>query len=103
MADETEVTKLLAEWSGGDQQALDALLPLVYDELHRLAASYLRRESPGHTLQTALVNEAFLRLCGQREVTWQNRAHFFGIAARMMRRVLIPVDSRQWAVAKRDC
>jgi RNA polymerase sigma factor (TIGR02999 family) len=84
------VTELLAEASRGNADALDRLLPLVYHELHAIAARYLRREKPGHTLQpTALVNEAYLRLVGQREVTWQNRAHFFGVAASMMRRILV--------------
>jgi RNA polymerase sigma factor (TIGR02999 family) len=84
------VTQLLVEWNQDDQAALDALLPLVYDELRHLARSYLRRERPDHTLQaTALVHEAYLRLIDQRDVTWQNRAHFFGIAAEMMRRILV--------------
>lgn len=83
------VTQLLLAWGDGDQGALDELTPLVYDELRRLAGSYLRRERQGHTLQTsALVHEAFLRLIDQR-VNWQNRAHFFGIAAQAMRRVLV--------------
>ena len=85
-----EVTQLLLAWREGDEAALEKLLPLVYDELHRLAARYMRRESPGHTLQTsALVNEAFIRLIDQRQVQWQNRAHFFGIAAQLMRRILL--------------
>jgi RNA polymerase sigma factor (TIGR02999 family) len=84
-----EVTRLLLPWTEGDPQALNDLLPLVYDELRRLARSYLQRERPGHTLQsTALVNEAYLRLVDQ-SVSWQNRAHFFGIAAQMMRRILV--------------
>ena len=84
------ITQLLVEWSTGDQAALDQLMPLVYDELRRLARSYLRRERPDHTLQaTALVNEAYLRLIDQHSVTWQNRAHFFGIASQMMRRILV--------------
>jgi len=84
------VTQLLLAWNQGDQAALDQLLPVVYDELRRLARSYLRRERPDHTLQaTALVHEAYLRLIDQHSVTWQNRAHFFGIAAQMMRRILI--------------
>src|SRR5512134_2817657 len=84
------VSELLVAWSEGDQAALDQLTPLVYDELHRLARRYMRRESPGHTLQTsALVNEAYLKLVGQREVRWQNRSHFFGIAAQLMRRILV--------------
>ena len=84
-----EVTLLLAKWRGGDDQALDELVSLVYNELRRLAGRYLNRESPGQTLQTHdLIHEAFLRLIGQRHVDWQNRAHFFGIAAQMMRRIL---------------
>ncbi len=83
------VTQLLAQWTDGDARALDALFPLVYDELRRLARSYLQRERSGHTLQsTALVHEAYLRLVNQ-NASWQNRAHFFGIAAQMMRRILI--------------
>jgi RNA polymerase sigma factor (TIGR02999 family) len=74
----------------GDEQALARLLPVVYDELRRLAASYLRRERPGHTLQpTALVHDAYIRLCQNSQLSWQNRAHFFGIAARSMRQILI--------------
>jgi RNA polymerase sigma factor (TIGR02999 family) len=85
-----EVTQLLQSWSDGNRQALGDLLPLVYDELRRLAASYMRFENPGHTLQpTALVHEAYMRLINQREVTWKNRAHFFGIAAQMIRRILV--------------
>lgn len=85
-----DVTQLLTAWTNGDQAARDQLMSVVYEELHRLARRYMRRESPGHTLQTsALVNEAFLRLVGQRNVHWQNRAHFFGIAAQMMRRILV--------------
>ena len=86
----TEVTQLLCMWSGGDRAALESLMEAVYAELRRLAHSYLRRERPGHTLQsTALVHEAYLRLIDQKNVTWQNRAHFFGIAASMMRRILV--------------
>ena len=84
------VTKLLVAWGEGDKAALDELMPVVYDELHRLAQNYLSRERPGHTLQTtALVHEAYLRLVDQKTVNWQNRAQFFGIAAQMMRRILI--------------
>ncbi len=84
------VTRLLVEWQEGDQQALESLIPLVYQELRAIAGRYLSRESPGHTLQsTALVHEAYFKLIGQRQMRWQNRAHFFGIAARMMRRILI--------------
>jgi len=82
-----EVTQLLMSWREGDRQALDRLVPLVYDELRGLARHYMRREREGHTLQTtALVNEAYLRLVGQERVHWQNRAHFYGLAAQMMRR-----------------
>ena len=84
------VTELLVEWTRGNQAALDQLFPIVYDELRRLARGYLREERPGHTLQpTALVHEAYLRLVDQRSVNWQNRAQFFGLAARMMRRILV--------------
>jgi RNA polymerase sigma factor (TIGR02999 family) len=84
------VSQLLIAWSQGDEAALQQLTPLVYDELHRLARRYMRRESPGHTLQTsALVNEAYLRLIDQRNVSWQNRSHFFGIASQLMRRILV--------------
>jgi RNA polymerase sigma factor (TIGR02999 family) len=85
-----EITQLLIAWNEGDQRARDELTPLIYDELRRLARGYLRRERPGHTLQpTALVHEAFLRLIDQSRVNWQNRAHFFGAAARLMRQILI--------------
>jgi RNA polymerase sigma-70 factor (ECF subfamily) len=85
-----EVTRLLVQLTDGDHAALDALLPLVYAELRRLAAGYLRRERHGHTLQpTALVHEAYLRMIDQTQVRWQNRAHFFGVAAQMMRRILV--------------
>lgn len=83
------LTQLLLASSHGDQKALDAVMPVVYDELRRLARSYMRRERPGHTLQTTvLVHEAYLRLLGQ-DASWANRAHFFGIAAKMMRRILL--------------
>jgi RNA polymerase sigma-70 factor (ECF subfamily) len=86
----SEITGLLVNWSSGDQSALEKLLPLVEKELRRLAHSYMRRESPGHTLQTtALVNEAYLKLVDQTRTKWQNRAHFFGIAAQIMRRILL--------------
>jgi RNA polymerase sigma factor (TIGR02999 family) len=85
-----DVTELLLDWSNGNKEALAKLMPLVYDELRRLAGGYLRREPPGHTLQaTALVHEAYLQLIDQRKVRWQNRAHFFGIAATLMRRILV--------------
>jgi RNA polymerase sigma-70 factor (ECF subfamily) len=90
MADARNITQLLAAWSAGDRAALDALIPIVYDELRRQASRYLRRERPGHTLQTtALINEAYLRLVDQKSMRWQNRAQFFGIAAQLMRRILV--------------
>jgi len=96
-----EVTRLLVDWGNGNQAALDDLIPLVYDELRRLAGRYMRRESPGHTLQTsAVVNEAYLRLVNQKSVQWQNRAHFFGVAAQLMRRILVD-HARSRSRAKR--
>jgi RNA polymerase sigma-70 factor (ECF subfamily) len=96
-----DVSQLLVDWSNGDQAALDKLLPLVNNELRQLARRYMRRENPGHTLQTsALVNEAYLRLIDQKSVRWQNRAHFFGIAAQLMRRILID-HARSHHYAKR--
>jgi RNA polymerase sigma factor (TIGR02999 family) len=90
MSDTHEVTRLLAEWRKGNQQALEELTPLVYRELRQLAASCLRRERHGHTLQpTAVVHEAYLRLVDQKHPTWQNRSHFFGVAARLMRQILV--------------
>lgn len=84
------VTELLLAWGQGDQSALDRLIPLVYDELYRLAKRYMARERAGHTLQTsALVNEAYLRLIDLKSVRWQNRAHFFAISAQVMRRILV--------------
>ncbi len=84
------VTQLLIGWGKGDKQALDQLVPIVYDELRRQAARYLRHERVGHTLQTtALIHEAYLRLIDQKNVEWQNRAQFFGIAAQLMRRILV--------------
>jgi len=95
------VTDLLQSWGRGDVSARDQLLPLVYRELKRRAAGYLRRERRSHTLQpTALVHEAYLRLAGQNRVAWQNRAHFFGIAAQIMRRILID-HARERLAAKR--
>ena len=86
----SEITGLLVDWSNGDQAALHKLLPLVEQELHRLAHNYMRRENPDHTLQTtALVNEAYLKLIDQKKTQWQNRAHFFAIAAQIMRRILL--------------
>lgn len=85
-----KITRLLIAWSEGRKDALDDLLPLVYEELRRVAASYVRRERPGQALQpTALVHEAYLRLIDQRRVQWRNRAHFYGVAAQIMRRVLV--------------
>ena len=85
-----EVTQLLLAWSEGDKEALERLMSVVYAELQRLARHYLRRERPGHTLQTtALVNEAYMRLIDARMVQWQNRAHFFAISARLMRQILV--------------
>lgn len=84
------VTQLLIGWGSGDKEALDKLLPVVYDELRKQAARYLRRERAGHTLQTtALIHEAYLRLVDQKNVHWQNRAQFFGLAAQLMRRILV--------------
>ena len=85
-----QATRLLIDWSNGNRDAAAGLMPLVYDELRRLARSYLQRERPDHTLQaTGLVHEAYLRLVDQRTTTWQNRAHFFGVAAQLMRRILV--------------
>ncbi|HUQ32218.1 MAG TPA: sigma-70 family RNA polymerase sigma factor [Pyrinomonadaceae bacterium] len=96
-----EVTGLLLDWSNGDRAAYDKLVPLVYDELHRLAHRYMRRERRGHTLQTsALVGEAYLRLVKQKNVRWQNRTHFFAIAAELMRRILVD-HARQHGRSKR--
>jgi len=95
------LTQLLVDGTRGDRKALDALLPLVYDELRRLAKGHLRRERPDHTLQpTALVHEAYLRLIDQRSVDWRDRAQFFGIAAEMMRRILVN-HARDRRAAKR--
>ena len=99
MAAET-VTQLLMRWSEGDQNALDKLMPLVYDELRRVASIYLRRERQNHTLQpTALVNEAYMKLVDQK-AHWQNRAQFYGVAAQLMRRILVD-HARQHQAAKR--
>jgi RNA polymerase sigma factor (TIGR02999 family) len=85
-----EITQMLREWSDGKPEALANLLPLVYAELHRQAASFLRKERPGHTLQTtALIHEAYLKLIDRRDVTWQSRTHFFAVAAQAMRRILV--------------
>ncbi|MEK6280270.1 MAG: sigma-70 family RNA polymerase sigma factor [Acidobacteriota bacterium] len=96
-----EVTQLLLDWSSGNQAALDRLMPLVDRELHRVAHHYMRRENPGHTLQTtALVNEAYLKLIDQKHVHWKNRAHFFALAAQLMRRILVD-HARRRRYAKR--
>jgi RNA polymerase sigma factor (TIGR02999 family) len=85
-----QITQLLNRWSNGDAEVLDNLMPLVYEELRRQASGYLRRERSNHTLQpTALINEAYLKLIDQRDVKWQNRAHFFAIVAQAMRRILV--------------
>lgn len=86
----SDITDLLLSWSRGDRQALDRLMPYVYEELRSLAAAYMQREGSGHTLRaTALVHEVYLKLVDQRRVNWQNRAHFFGVAAKLMRRILV--------------
>jgi RNA polymerase sigma factor (TIGR02999 family) len=88
--DQADVTRLLVKWTDGDASALEELMPLVYSELRKLAGRYLRRERSNHTLQsTALVHEAYLRLVDQKQVRWQNRAHFFAVAAQMIRRILV--------------
>jgi RNA polymerase sigma-70 factor, ECF subfamily len=85
-----QVSGLLRAWSDGDREALDRLTPIVYDELHRLAQRYMKRERPGHSLQTtALVNEAYMRLVDYKAMQWQNRAHFFAVSAQLMRRILV--------------
>src|SRR5688500_6548941 len=92
------ITKMLRRWSDGDREALDNLLPLVYDELHRQAARYMRRERTGHTLQTsALINEAYLKLIDQRETNWESRTHFFAIAAQAMRRILVDYARKKYS------
>lgn len=96
-----EVTQLLRKWADGNQSALEALTPLVYTELRRLAESYLRREEPGHSLQpTLLVHETYLRLVDQRPPDWENRSHFYGVAARLMRQILVD-HARQRQAGKR--
>ena len=90
MSSPDSITKLLLEWRDGDETALNRLIPLVYDELYRMAHRHMRRERPEHTLQTtALINEAYLRLLDHKGMRWQNRAHFYGVAAQAMRRVLV--------------
>ncbi len=101
MKSSEDITRLLVNWGTGDQAALEELMPLVYSELRRLAGNYLRRERAEHTLQpTALVNEAYLKLVDQKNAKWQNRAHFFGIAAQLMRRILVD-HARQHQAVKR--
>src|SRR5437660_12411564 len=101
MSPTENVTQLLMKWSEGDSAALEKLMPLVYSELRRLARNYLRRERQNHTLQpTALVNEAYLKLIDQKSARWQNRAQFYGVAAQLMRRILVD-HARQHAAAKR--
>ncbi|MCB1033671.1 MAG: sigma-70 family RNA polymerase sigma factor [Acidobacteria bacterium] len=96
-----DVTELLLDWSGGDRSALEALIPLVYEELHRLARRFMHRERPGHTLQpTALIHEAYLELVDQSRVQWQNRAQFFGVSAHLMRRITM-LHVRQQRALKR--
>jgi RNA polymerase sigma factor (TIGR02999 family) len=96
-----DVSQLLRAWAGGDLHARDALVPLVYHELRKRASGYLRHERPDHTLQaTALVHEAFLRLAGRDRVAWQNRGHFYAVAAQMMRRILVD-HARERRAAKR--
>lgn len=91
-----EVTELLQAWSAGNREALDRLTPIVHAELHRIAKRYISRERPGHTLQTsALVNEAYVRLIDWKNVRWQNRAHFFGVSAQLMRRILVDFARRR--------
>ena len=100
-ADTGRISQLLQQWAGGDLQAREDLVPLVYQELRKRAVAYLRRERRDHTLQpTALVNEAYIRLMGQRRVTWLNRAQFFGVAAQIMRRILVD-HARERQAAKR--
>jgi RNA polymerase sigma factor (TIGR02999 family) len=96
-----EITKLLKAWRQGDSEALDRLTPLVYEQLRRLARSYLRKEHPGQTLQpTAIVNEAFLRLIDARDVDWQDRTHFFAVCARIMRRILVDAARERGALKR---
>jgi RNA polymerase sigma-70 factor, ECF subfamily len=101
MPEPESVTQLLVDWSAGNQAALEKLMPLVQSELRRLARNYMRRERPGHTLQpTALVNEAYLKLIDQKSARWQNRAQFYGVAAQLMRRILVD-HARQHQAEKR--
>jgi len=96
-----EVTQLLINWSKGDKAAFDELVPLVHGELHRIARRYMAKENPNHTLQTsALINEAYIRLINQQDIPWQNRAHFFAVAAQVMRHILVD-HARKYSYAKR--
>lgn len=98
-----EITQLLKAWSEGDRVAFDRLMPLVYQELHRLAHRYMKREHAGHTLQTsALVNEAYLKLINEREMHWQSRAHFFAVASQMMRQILVDYARSRCAAKRGD-
>jgi len=100
-AESAEITRLLRAWGRGDEAALERLTPIVYDRLHRMARGYMRGERPGHTMQaTALVNEAFLRLLDARDLDWADRAHFFAVSARVMRRILVDA-ARSRAALKR--
>ena len=101
MSSTHEVTRLLGEWAKGDQQALEQLMPLVYGELRQIAANYLRKERLGHMLQpTAVVHEAYIRLVRQKNPDWEERKHFFGVAAHLMRQVLVE-HARRWGARKR--
>lgn len=101
MTPPSEITQLLRKWSEGDRAALDQLMPVVHQELRKLANAYLRGEKPGHTLQpTALINEAYLRLVGQNFPEWQSRKHFYGVAAQLMRQILVE-HARARSAAKR--
>ena len=95
VAQSGEISVLLRAWSAGDPSALEKLTPIVYDELHRLARRYMKRERPGHSLQTtALVNEAYTRLVDYKRMQWQDRAHFFAVSAQLMRRILVDHSRR---------
>jgi len=99
---DSRVTSLLRQWNGGDPRALEQLLPIVYQELRRLSHYHLRRERDGHTLQTtALVHEVYLRLCREDELQWEDRAHFFAVASRIMRRILVDYSRRRGAEKRR--
>ena len=101
MTSQHQITRLLADWSNGDQQALEKLTPIVYEELRRLAGRYLRQERQDHTLQsTALVHEAYLKLVGQHSIQWRNRAQFFGVAAQLIRRILVDYARNRHAVKR---